>query len=112
MYEEGLEYIAISYRWGECNEQLLKSPDYNAHITSFALNDLKWLCYYITKEPDLKGIQYLWIGAISVDQQDQARKTNIILKINQIYEKASYILAVPDLHLRETSTQPTNDHPS
>ncbi|CAO3651561.1 unnamed protein product [Cunninghamella blakesleeana] len=98
MYDPDIKYVAISYRWGEEREQLLKTPDYTAHITSFDLHLLYWLCRYINHEPDLKDIPYLWIDAISVDQQNHARKKDTILKMNQIYKKASYILAVPDLH--------------
>ncbi|CAO3638433.1 unnamed protein product [Cunninghamella blakesleeana] len=41
MYDSDLKYIAISYRWGELNEQLVKTPGYTAHITSFDLFELK-----------------------------------------------------------------------
>ncbi|CAO3651557.1 unnamed protein product [Cunninghamella blakesleeana] len=98
MYDSNLKYIAISYRWGETEEQLVKTQDYTAHIISFHLTHLIWLCKYINHEPDLKDIPYLWIDAISIDQQNHARKKETILKMNQIYKKASYILAVPDLH--------------
>ncbi|CAO3637170.1 unnamed protein product [Cunninghamella blakesleeana] len=99
MYDPDLEYIAISYRWGELNEQLVVTPDYTAHITSFKLNDLVHLCAHINNEPDLKQIPYLWLDAISVDQQNKERKKETILKMNQIYKNATYILAVPDLHM-------------
>ncbi|CAO3637174.1 unnamed protein product [Cunninghamella blakesleeana] len=99
MYDPDLEYIAISYRWGELNEQLVVTPDYTAHITSFNVLDLMELCNRIKYEPDLKHIPYLWIDAISVDQQNKERKKETILKMNQIYKNATYILAVPDLHM-------------
>ncbi|CAO3637732.1 unnamed protein product [Cunninghamella blakesleeana] len=98
MYDSDLKYIAISYRWGELNEQQLETPDYTAHITSFDLVDFCLLCEYISNEPDLKDIKYLWIDAISVDQQNKKGKKKTILKMNQIYKKAAYIVAVPDLH--------------
>ncbi|CAO3651622.1 unnamed protein product [Cunninghamella blakesleeana] len=40
MCDYELKYIATSYRWGEVQEQLLKTPDYTAYITSFYLNGL------------------------------------------------------------------------
>ncbi|CAO3649495.1 unnamed protein product [Cunninghamella blakesleeana] len=98
MYDSDLKYITISYRWGELSEELVKTPDYTAHITSFHTGTLTKLCFHITKEPDLKDIQYLWIDAISVDQQNHLRKKETILKMSDIYKKSSYILAVPDLH--------------
>ncbi|CAO3652042.1 unnamed protein product [Cunninghamella blakesleeana] len=98
MYDSDLKYIAISYRWGEMQEQLLETPDYTAHITSFHLVHLQKLCYCITKEPELKEVRYLWIDAISVDQQNHAKKKETVLKMSQIYEMATFILAVPDLH--------------
>ncbi|CAO3653159.1 unnamed protein product [Cunninghamella echinulata] len=100
MYDQNLKYIAISYRWGELDEQLVTTPDYTAHITSFDLVDLKQLCEYIMKEVDLKEIQYLWIDAISVDQHNFERKKKTILKLPEIYKRSTYILAVPDLHFR------------
>ncbi|CAO3637946.1 unnamed protein product [Cunninghamella blakesleeana] len=98
MYDPNLKYIALSYQWGDMYEQPVETPDYTAHITSFHLNDLRLLCKYIRYEPDLGEIDYLWIDAISVNQQNENEKQEIILKMNQIYKNASYILAVPDLH--------------
>ncbi|CAO3637663.1 unnamed protein product [Cunninghamella blakesleeana] len=98
MYDPSLKYICISYRWGELNEQLVETPDYTAHITSFDLWHLGYLCETIKRDPGLKRIPYLWIDAISVDQENHARKKDTILKMNQIYQNASFILAVPDLH--------------
>ncbi|CAO3651517.1 unnamed protein product [Cunninghamella blakesleeana] len=100
MYDSDLKYVVISYRWGEVEEQLLKTPDYTARITSFYLYHLAKLCKYINHEPDLKNIPYLWIDTISVDQQNQKRKKDTILKMSQIYEMATYVLAVPDMHYR------------
>ncbi|CAO3638494.1 unnamed protein product [Cunninghamella blakesleeana] len=108
MYDPDSKYIAISYRWGELNEQLLKTPDYTAHITSFNLVDLKLLCKSIKSDPELKEIPYLWIDAISVDQHNHSRKKDTILKMNQIYKKATYILAVPDLHYSYLLKHPAN----
>ncbi|CAO3637544.1 unnamed protein product [Cunninghamella blakesleeana] len=108
MYDTNLNYIAISYRWGECNEQLVKTPDYIAHVTSFDLKDFKSLCMFIKKRSDLKHIRYLWIDALSVDQQDQSSKKETILKMNQIYKRATYILAIPDLHLKYLWENPAN----
>ncbi|CAO3653218.1 unnamed protein product [Cunninghamella echinulata] len=109
MYDQDLKYIAISYRWGELEEQLIKTPDYTAHITSFDLYDLANLCIHIQKEHDLKDIHYLWVDAISVDQyNNHERKKETILKMSEIYKKATYILAVPDLHLRYLRNNPAN----
>ncbi|CAO3638502.1 unnamed protein product [Cunninghamella blakesleeana] len=100
MYNTDLKYVAIPYRWGELDEQLVETPDYTAHITSFDLYHLNVICLCIKREPDLKNIPYLWIDAISVDQQKHRKKKEIILKMNQIYKNATYIVAVPDLHKR------------
>ncbi|CAO3637659.1 unnamed protein product [Cunninghamella blakesleeana] len=108
MYDPNLKYIAISYRWGELKEQLVETPDYTAHITSFDLFHLILLCSFIKKEPKLKEMDYLWVDAISVDQQNKEGKKETILKMNQIYKKASYILAVPDLHLTYLLKHPEN----
>ncbi|KAI9300972.1 hypothetical protein BJ944DRAFT_14180 [Cunninghamella echinulata] len=108
MYDQSLKYIAISYRWGEMDEQLVKTPDYIAHITSFHLRSLAQLCHYIKQETDLKEIQYLWIDAISVDQLNNERKKDTILKMSEIYKRATYILAVPDLHYEYLRYNPAN----
>ncbi|CAO3649499.1 unnamed protein product [Cunninghamella blakesleeana] len=108
MYDKELKYIAVSYRWGELNEQLVKTPDYTAHITSFSVDDLKDLCHLITGEPHLSKIPYLWIDAISVNQHDHMNKKSTILKMSEIYKRANYILAVPDLHKSYLIKNPAN----
>ncbi|CAO3637862.1 unnamed protein product [Cunninghamella blakesleeana] len=108
MYDPDLKYIATSYRWGELKEQLVPTPDYTAHITSFNLNDLIYLCFYIQYEPDLCNINYLWIDAISVDQNNDTKKKDIILNMNQIYKNASSVLAIPDLHREYLLKHPAN----
>ncbi|KAI9300694.1 hypothetical protein BJ944DRAFT_272599, partial [Cunninghamella echinulata] len=108
MNDKDLKYIAISYRWGELNEQLVKTPDYTAHITSFDFQDFIKLCYFIKTEQDLKNIQYLWIDAISINQQDYEQKKETILKMTDIYKRATYILAVPDLHYTYLQNNPAN----
>ncbi|CAO3652229.1 unnamed protein product [Cunninghamella blakesleeana] len=108
MYNPNLKYIAISYRWGEWVEQLVKTPDYTAHITSFNVGHLIGICYCIQHDPDLKDIPYIWIDAISVNQQNHSRKKETILKMSDIYKNASYILAVPDLHYGYLANNPAN----
>ncbi|CAO3651976.1 unnamed protein product [Cunninghamella blakesleeana] len=98
MYDEHLKYIAISYRWGEEDEQYVETRDYIARITSFYLGSLINLCLLIKNEPDLKEIPYLWIDTISMDQQNKEGKKETILNMNQIFERATFILAIPDLH--------------
>ncbi|KAI9301090.1 hypothetical protein BJ944DRAFT_239544 [Cunninghamella echinulata] len=109
IYDKDLKYIAISYRWGELNEQLVKTPEYTAHVTSFAKDDFEILVDFIKKEPDLKEIRYVWIDAISIDQQHHNRKKETILQMSEIYQKATYILAIPDLHLKYLYNNPAND---
>ncbi|CAO3653753.1 unnamed protein product [Cunninghamella echinulata] len=108
IYDNDLKYISISYRWGEYNEQLVRTPDYTAHITSFNIFHLSCLCSHIQMDPDLKEIRYLWIDAISVDQQNHEKKKETILKMTEIYKKATYILAVPDLHFSYLEVNPSN----
>ncbi|CAO3637286.1 unnamed protein product [Cunninghamella blakesleeana] len=109
MYDPNLKYIAISYRWGELNEQQVETPDYTAHITSFELDDLMNLCLYVKKETDLKEIDYLWIDTISINQQNEKKRIETILKMDQIYQNATYILAIPDLHLHYLRKNPANN---
>ncbi|ORZ07189.1 hypothetical protein BCR42DRAFT_496074 [Absidia repens] len=94
-----LRFIALSYRWGELEEKLIDTRlGYLASITSFDLNDFYWLCTMMTKEPDLASIQYVWVDAICVDQTNHERRKATIHQMSNIYERATYILAVPDLH--------------
>ncbi|CAO3588697.1 unnamed protein product [Absidia cylindrospora] len=97
--EDDLKFVALSYRWGELNETLIDTKvGYIASITSFALKDFYQLCHMMTLEQDLKHIKYVWVDAICVDQRPAKRKATIY-KMNDIYDRATYILAVPDLHL-------------
>ncbi|CAO3645255.1 unnamed protein product [Cunninghamella echinulata] len=107
-YVRRLEIYCNILPLGELSEQLCKTPNYTAHITSFELNDLVILCEFIKKDPCLKDIQYLWIDAISVNQLDDKRKKDTILKMSDIFKTATYILAVPDLHRQHLYKNPAN----
>ncbi|CAO3651972.1 unnamed protein product [Cunninghamella blakesleeana] len=109
MYDSDLKYITISYRWGELQEQLVETPDYTAHVTSFDTSNLIDVCCMIKEEPHLKEIPYLWIDAVSVDQKDHARKKETILIMSDIYKNASFILAIPDLHWYYLKKNPANE---
>ncbi|CAO3593642.1 unnamed protein product [Absidia cylindrospora] len=96
--EEELKYVALSYRWGELQETLIDTKlGYTASITSFDLDDFSRLCYAMTQESDFQDIKYVWVDAICVDQRPAKRKSTIY-QMSNIYERATYILAVPDLH--------------
>ncbi|ORZ07371.1 hypothetical protein BCR42DRAFT_152725 [Absidia repens] len=96
---EELSFVALSYRWGEVQEQLIDTRlGYVASVTSFALMDFYKLCSLMMEEPDLKSIKYVWVDAICVDQTNYERRKATIHQISNIYEHATYILAVPDLH--------------
>ncbi|CAO3593677.1 unnamed protein product [Absidia cylindrospora] len=99
--EDDLKYIALSYRWGELEETLVDTElGYIASITSFKMDDFIGLCKIIKLESDLKDMDYLWVDAICVDQTNYERRKATIHQMSAIYEHASYILAVPDLHLQ------------
>ncbi|ORZ07409.1 hypothetical protein BCR42DRAFT_153167 [Absidia repens] len=94
-----LDYVALSYRWGELQETMIDTQvDYTASITSFDLEDFYDICDMMTQESDLKHIKYVWVDAICVDQVNYERRKATIYQMTNIYEKATYILAVPDLH--------------
>ncbi|CAO3593799.1 unnamed protein product [Absidia cylindrospora] len=103
-----LNFVALSYRWGELQETMIDTQvDYVATVTSFDLQDFYLLCRVMMKEADLKHIKYVWVDTICVDQNPTKRKKTIYQMTN-IYEQATYIVAVPDLHsayLRNTSTK-------
>ncbi|ORZ06434.1 hypothetical protein BCR42DRAFT_456411 [Absidia repens] len=97
--EKDLKFVALSYRWGELHETMIDTKvGYIASITSFDLNDFYSLCLMMTLESDMKHIKYVWVDAICVDQRPSKRKATIY-QMSNIYERATYILAVPDLHL-------------
>ncbi|ORZ07106.1 hypothetical protein BCR42DRAFT_426375 [Absidia repens] len=119
MYDSNLKYVAISYRWGEVPEQVVDTSNddddddinddsYLAHITSFSLTDLYGLCQYMAEEEDLKHIDYVWIDTISVDQANYQRRKATIRHMSKIYKQATYILAVPDLHLASLALNSAN----
>ncbi|ORZ07393.1 hypothetical protein BCR42DRAFT_495953 [Absidia repens] len=109
---EELSFVALSYRWGELQEQSIDTKcGYIASITSFALDDFYSLCRAMMKEPDLKSIKYVWVDAICVDQTNYERRKATIHQMSNIYEKATYILAVPDLHKQHlTNVSQANEH--
>ncbi|ORY98311.1 hypothetical protein BCR42DRAFT_215898 [Absidia repens] len=97
--DDDLKFVALSYRWGELLEtQIDTGVGYTATITSFHLIDFYQLCGKMTIESDTKHINYVWVDAICVDQSPEKRKATIH-QMSNIYDRATYILAVPDLHL-------------
>ncbi|ORZ06265.1 hypothetical protein BCR42DRAFT_496419 [Absidia repens] len=98
---EELSFVALSYRWGELHETTVDTQlDYLATVTSFNSYDFYRLCKIMTYEPDLKQIKYVWVDAICVNQTNYDRRKATIHQMSNIYAKATYILAVPDLHMR------------
>ncbi|CAO3601380.1 unnamed protein product [Absidia cylindrospora] len=92
-------YVALSYRWGELHETMIDTQvGYTASVTSFDLNDFYELCFMMNQEVDLKSIKYVWIDAICVNQTNYERRKDTIYQMTNIYNGASSILAVPDLH--------------
>ncbi|ORZ06417.1 hypothetical protein BCR42DRAFT_427113 [Absidia repens] len=110
--EDDLKYVALSYRWGELQETLVDTGvGYIASITSFDIKDFIQLCKLISLESDLKHMDYVWVDAICVNQTNHAQRKATIYQMSNIYEKANYILAVPDLnlqHLKDTNTKNNN----
>ncbi|ORZ04093.1 hypothetical protein BCR42DRAFT_444316 [Absidia repens] len=93
--ENNLEFVALSYRWGELHETHIDTGvGYTASITSFALDDFYRLCEMMTVESDTMHIDYVWVDAICVDQSPAKRKATIY-QMSNIYDRATYILAVP-----------------
>ncbi|ORZ07445.1 hypothetical protein BCR42DRAFT_472306 [Absidia repens] len=106
---DNLEYVALSYRWGELQEMMIDTQvGYTASITSFNLYDFYELCEMMTKESDLRSINYVWVDAICVNQTDYERRKTTIYQMTNIYKQAAYIVAVPDLHAEHLSTMTKN----
>ncbi|CAO3593565.1 unnamed protein product [Absidia cylindrospora] len=95
-----LKFVALSYRWGEVQEVTVDTQvGYTARITSFDIESFYGLCWNMAQERDLQHMDYVWVDAICVDQVDHARRKETIYHMTEIYERANYILAVPDMHL-------------
>ncbi|KAI8089048.1 uncharacterized protein BX664DRAFT_332046 [Halteromyces radiatus] len=105
--QPGLRYAAISYRWGEVPEQAVLTPSYVAHITSFALSDLELLCGQLLVSNEEK-VDYIWVDAISIDQQNEKARKATIRQMNNIYRHATMILAIPDLHIAYLKRDPSS----
>ncbi|ORZ11606.1 hypothetical protein BCR42DRAFT_494098 [Absidia repens] len=98
--EGDLKYVALSYRWGEVQETMIDTGvGYSVTITSFDLLTFIDLCAMIAMESELKDMEYVWVDAICVDQNNPIKRKTTIYQMTNIYEHANFILAVPDLHL-------------
>ncbi|CAO3601392.1 unnamed protein product [Absidia cylindrospora] len=96
-----LKYVAVSYRWGELHETTVDTHlGYLASITSFGLDSFFQLCRTMSEEVDLKHMDYVWVDAICVDQNNYEKRKATIYQMTNIYHRANYIVAVPDFHLR------------
>ncbi|CAO3601445.1 unnamed protein product [Absidia cylindrospora] len=105
--EGNVSFVALSYRWGELEEETVATKaGYVATVKSFSMYDFYELCRMMAKEPDLQSIKYVWVDALCVDQSNDERRKATIYQMTNIYERAAYIVAVPDLHqqhLKQTS---------
>ncbi|CAO3601423.1 unnamed protein product [Absidia cylindrospora] len=107
---DDLNYVALSYRWGELQEQMVDTKvGYTTTVTSFRREDFFQLCRAMTMESDLRSIPYVWVDAICVDQNNYHKRKATIHEMTNIYERANYVLAVPDLHLQYLKNTSTNN---
>ncbi|ORZ08218.1 hypothetical protein BCR42DRAFT_425472, partial [Absidia repens] len=98
------EPFALSYRWGELDEQIVAATDdYHARIVSFQLDDFFKLCEAMQHEPNLQHIEYVWVDALCVDQENVEKRKATIYHMNHIYLQAKAVIAVPDLHAAHIS---------
>ncbi|ORZ07179.1 hypothetical protein BCR42DRAFT_456157 [Absidia repens] len=117
--DKDLKYVAITYRRGEVKPVTIDTQcGYTATITGFALDDFYNLCNKMTKETDLKDIDYVWVDAICVDrsnsngEEEQYYYEMTTLQqsmISSIYDQAQFIVAVPDLFLTYLKCNPVNE---
>ncbi|ORZ07440.1 hypothetical protein BCR42DRAFT_426256 [Absidia repens] len=105
---DDVKFVALSYRWGELQEKMVDTDvGYTATVTSFRLEDFCQMCRVMTLESDLRSIDYVWVDAICVDQTNYEKRKATIHQMTNIYEHATFVVAVPDLHLqylKNTST--------
>ncbi|CAO3601421.1 unnamed protein product [Absidia cylindrospora] len=105
---DDIKFVALSYRWGELQEKMVDTNvGYTATVTSFRLEDFCQMCRVMTLESDLRSIPYVWVDAICVDQTNDEKRKATIHQMTNIYEHATFVVAVPDLHLqylKNTST--------
>ncbi|KAF7722563.1 hypothetical protein EC973_002953 [Apophysomyces ossiformis] len=90
--EDVPEYCAISYRWGRHCKWEAPTPNYIASITSVSQGNLIKLCKLYRQR-----IPYLWIDVVCINQADKAHRKMAIKNMDNIYRRAKYIIAVPDL---------------
>ncbi|CAO3601439.1 unnamed protein product [Absidia cylindrospora] len=82
---------------------------YTATVTSFRREDFFQLCRAMTMESDLRYIKYVWVDAICIDQTNYEKRKATIHEMTNIYERAQYVVAVPDLHLQYLKNISTNN---
>ncbi|KAF7721073.1 hypothetical protein EC973_005491 [Apophysomyces ossiformis] len=85
-------YYAISYRWGVHPEWKVQTPNYTASITSISRENLIKLC-----ELYRRRIRYMWIDVVCINQVDKEHRKMAIKNMDNIYQRAKRIIAVPDL---------------
>lgn len=85
-------YYAISYRWGTHPEWKVQTPNYTASITSISRGNLIKLCKLYRHR-----IRYIWIDVVCINQADKEHRKMAIKNMDNIYQRAKRIIAVPDL---------------
>lgn len=88
-------YIAISYCWGDSNDQQVISV--NGCPFSVRRNLYDFLIYYreapLTKESRGDAGRFtLWIDALSINQDDRREKTREVRRMNKLYKEADFVL--------------------
>lgn len=96
IYNNGYKYATISYRWGDnktCKSWKFKMDMKDKTVTSISLEKLKILSDLILKI----NIQYIWIDALCIDQENNNEKIEEINKMWKIYKNSICVIAVPIL---------------
>ncbi|KAG0171792.1 hypothetical protein DFQ28_004783 [Apophysomyces sp. BC1034] len=86
------EYYAISYRWGQHKRWEIETKDYTAVVTSVSQENLIKLCRMYHEE-----VRYIWIDVVCINQTDRIQRKAAISRMDEIYERSTKIIAVPDL---------------
>ncbi|KAI8626542.1 heterokaryon incompatibility protein-domain-containing protein [Xylariaceae sp. FL1651] len=101
-YSPHLEYVALSYVWGE--ESITSTVRVNGELVQVRINLGQALSSIRESDPEI----YLWADALCINQQDDKEKSNLVQHMGEIFANAQRVyawLGEVEKATPETSTQ-------
>ncbi|KAF2664889.1 HET-domain-containing protein [Microthyrium microscopicum] len=90
---QGLQYAALSYRWGAPQPNATKTQNYNVYLNQILLSSLPQAIIGAVKITRRLGLKYLWVDSLCIQQDSTIDITNELSRMGSIYSNSSITIA-------------------